>query len=57
VHTVKDLTAPAAAWYFRSTYLWGAVLAAASVIYWREVRTLKRLGVNLRERFSQLPVN
>jgi amino acid transporter len=55
VHTVKDLSAPAAAWYFRSTYLWGLVLAAGSVIYWREMRTLKRQGVNLRERFAQLP--
>ena len=57
VHTVKDLTAPAAAWYFRSTYLWGAVLAAASVVYWREVRALKRRGVDLRERFAQLPLD
>ena len=57
VHTTKDLTAPAAAWYFRSTYLWGAVLTGASVIYWREVRALKRRGVNVRERFAQLPLD
>jgi APA family basic amino acid/polyamine antiporter len=57
VHTLKDLTGPAAAWYFRSTYLWGAVLTAGSVIYWREVRALRRQGVNLHERFAQLPLN
>jgi APA family basic amino acid/polyamine antiporter len=57
VHTLKDLTAPAAAWYFRSTYLWAAVLAAGSVIYWREVRALKQRGVDLRERFAQLPID
>jgi hypothetical protein len=54
---VKDLTAPAAAWYFRSTYLWGVVLAAGSVIYWREVRGLRRQGLDLGERFSQLPLD
>ena len=57
IHTVKDLTAPAAAWYFRSTYLWGVVLSVASVIYWREVRSMVRRGVDLRERFAQLPVD
>jgi APA family basic amino acid/polyamine antiporter len=57
MHTWKDLTGPAAAWYFRSTFLWGAVLALGSVIYWREVRALRRNGVDLRERFAQLPVD
>ena len=33
VHTVKDLTTPAAAWYFRSTWLWAAVMAAGTLIY------------------------
>jgi APA family basic amino acid/polyamine antiporter len=57
MHTWKDLTGPAAAWYFRSTFLWGVVLALGSVIYWREVRALRRSGVDLRERFAQLPVD
>jgi APA family basic amino acid/polyamine antiporter len=55
VHTIKDLTAPAAAWYFRSTWLWALVMAAGSVLYWREVRALRRTGVDLRARFSTLP--
>ena len=57
VHTWKDLSAPAAAWYFRSTYLWLIVLGAASAIYVREVRALRRQGVDLRARFAQLPVD
>jgi amino acid transporter len=57
MHTWKDLTGPAAAWYFRSTYLWVVVLAAGSAIYWREMRALRRSGVDLRERFSQLPID
>jgi APA family basic amino acid/polyamine antiporter len=57
MQTWKDLTGPAPAWYFRSTYLWAAVMAAGSVIYWREVRGLRRRVVNVRERFARLPVD
>jgi len=55
VHTLKDLTVPAAAWYFRSTWLWAAVMAAGTVIYWREVAKLKAAGVDLPARFAALP--
>ena len=55
VHVWKDLTAPAAAWYFRSTPVWGLVMVAGSLIYRREVAALKRSGVSLSERFSVLP--
>ena len=55
VHTIKDLTAPAAAWYFRSTWLWAAVMAAGTIIYAREVTRLKAAGVDLRARFAALP--
>lgn len=57
MQTWKDLTGPAEAWYFRSTFVWGVVLAIGSAIYWREVRALRRNGVDLRERFSRLPVD
>lgn len=57
MHTWRDLTGPAAAWYFRSTYLWGVMLAAASVIYFREVRALRQRGVDVRARFAELPVD
>ena len=55
VHTLKDLTADVAAWYFRSTYLWVAVMAIGTVIYAREVRALRRAGVDLEARFKTLP--
>jgi amino acid transporter len=55
VHTWKDLTGPAAAWYFRSTPVWVAVMAMGSVVYWLQVRGLRRAGVDLRARFAALP--
>jgi len=55
VHTIKDLTAPAAAWYFRSTWLWAAVMAAGTIIYWREVGKLTAANVDVRARFATLP--
>lgn len=55
VHTIKDLTTPAAAWHFRSTWLWATVMAAGTIIYWREVATMKSAGVELRARFAALP--
>src|SRR5262249_30131760 len=36
VHTWRDLAAPVRAWYFRSTPLWAAVMAAGTAIYVRE---------------------
>jgi APA family basic amino acid/polyamine antiporter len=55
IHTWKDLTAPAAAWYFRSTPLWATVMTVASLLYWREVRGLARGGVDVAARFAALP--
>ena len=55
VHTWKDLTAPAAAWYFRSTPVWAMVMALGSLVYWIDVRALRRAGVDLRARFAELP--
>ena len=55
VHTWKDLTGPAAAWYFRSTPVWAVVMAIGSLVYWLEVSGLRRSGVDLRARFAALP--
>jgi amino acid transporter len=55
VHTWKDLTGPAAAWYFRSTPVWVMVMAIGSLVYWLEVGGLRRAGVDLRARFAALP--
>ncbi len=55
VHTWRDLTAPAAAWYFRSTPVWLLVMAVGSFIYFRETQKLRRQGVDLDARFAALP--
>src|SRR5262245_55231043 len=55
VHTWKDLTGPAQAWYFRSTPVWVVVMAIGSLVYWLEVGGLRRAGVDLRARFAALP--
>ena len=57
MHTWRDLTGPATAWYFRSTYLWGVMLSAGSLIYFREVSALRRRGVDVAARFAELPVD
>ena len=56
VHTWKDLTGPAAAWYFRSTPVWAVVMALGSIVYWLEMSALRRTGVDLRARFTALPL-
>jgi amino acid transporter len=55
VHTWKDLTGPAEAWYFRSTPVWAVVMAIGSLVYWLEVGGLRREGIDLRARFAALP--
>lgn len=55
VHTWKDLTGPAAAWYFRSTPVWMVVMALGSIVYRVEVGRLRRAGVDLDARFAALP--
>jgi APA family basic amino acid/polyamine antiporter len=55
VHTWKDLTGPAAAWYFRSTPVWAVVMALGSLVYRLEVNRLRRAGVDFRARFAALP--
>jgi APA family basic amino acid/polyamine antiporter len=55
VHTLKDLTAPVSAWYFRSTPVWLLVMAIGSALYAREVGALRRRGVNVDAIFATLP--
>ncbi len=55
VHTWKDLTGPAAAWYFRSTPVWAVVMALGTIVYLRETRALAASGVDLAARFATLP--
>ncbi len=55
VHTWRDLSGPAAAWYFRSTPVWALVMAAGTLVYLRERAALVRAGVDLDTRFRELP--
>ena len=55
VHVAKDLNASVGAWYFHSTPLWIGVMALASVMFLREWSKLKGSGVNVEERFRELP--
>jgi len=55
VHTGRDLTTPGLPWYLRSTPLWLGVMAVGSAVYWREVRGLRRRGVNVQALFAALP--
>ena len=55
IHVVKDFYADTAAWYFHSTPVWLIVMGLATAIYMRELKKLKREGVDTRALFSQLP--
>ena len=55
VHLWKDFTATASAWYFHSTPVWLIVMAVASAIYLRELRKLRRSGVDVEAIFLKLP--
>jgi amino acid transporter len=55
VHTWKDLTGPAAAWYFRSTPVWALVMALGTVVFLRELARLRASGVDVAARFAELP--
>ena len=55
VHTWKDLSGAAAAWYFRSTPVWLVVMAIGTVVYVREMRVLRASGVDVAARFAALP--
>ena len=55
MQTWKDLSGPAAAWYFRSTQVWLLVMGIGSLIFFREVSALRRRGVNVDAIFATLP--
>ena len=51
----RDIETPVRAWYYRSTPVWLAVMAIATLIYVRERRALVRAGVDVDARFAALP--
>ena len=55
IHTYKDLTAPVAAWYFRSTPVWLLVMTVASAIFGREWRLMRQRGTDPNAIFKTLP--
>jgi len=55
VHVWKDLSAPAAAWYFHPTFVWLIVMALGSMLFLAKLRSLKSAGTNVEELFSNLP--
>jgi amino acid transporter len=55
IHMVKDLQATVDHWYFRSTPVWFLVMAAGSLIYWREFMHLKKTGTDVKALFKKLP--
>jgi len=55
VHVHNDLVAPVSAWYFHATWVWLAVMGAASLVYVREVARLRRGGVDVEALFATLP--
>ncbi len=55
IHIWKDFSAAVDAWYFHSTISWLIVMAIASLIYLREMRNLRKTGVDVDALFSKLP--
>ncbi len=55
VHTIKDLQAEVAAWYFHSTPVWLIVMGLASLIFLWKIRRLKKKGISVVEAFKELP--
>ena len=53
IHIHKDLSHPADAWYFQSTWIWLLVMAVGSVIYLLTTRN----NPNVIEQFKNLPEN
>ncbi len=55
VHTARDLGPSGLPWYLRSTLVWLVVMAVGSAVFWRELRGLRRRGVNVQALFAALP--
>lgn len=55
IHTYKDLTSQASAWYFHSTPIWLLVMALASFIFIFNWKRLKKDNNKLSQLFLELP--
>lgn len=52
---VKDLSTAQPAWYYHSTLVWLFVVAVASLLFFWKWRRLVRSGIDLGQRFRELP--
>ncbi|HEY5826547.1 MAG TPA: amino acid permease [Cyclobacteriaceae bacterium] len=55
IHIMKDLNTSVTAWYFHSTPVWFIVMAIGSIIFFRELRKIKKSGIDVKELFHKLP--
>lgn len=55
VHTWKDLSGDASAWYFRSTPVWFIVMGLGSIIYFSKTQAMKKAGKDISSIFNRLP--
>ncbi len=55
VHTWKDLSGEVDAWYFHSTWTWMVVMGLGSCIFFYQLNRRKKIGVDTKNLFKQLP--
>ncbi len=55
IHTYKDITSNASAWYFHSTPIWLIVMTLASILFAYKWQKLKTKGVDVSNQFKKLP--
>lgn len=55
IHTWKDLSSTAEAWYFHSTPIWLIVMGLASLIFYFKFKELKNKGIDTKSLFEKLP--
>tara|TARA_Y100000385_G_scaffold291590_1_gene370497 strand:+ start:4289 stop:5770 length:1482 start_codon:yes stop_codon:yes gene_type:complete len=55
IHLYKDMNSEVEAWYFHSTWIWGIVMILGSLLYFYQIISLKKQGINIKKLFSELP--
>jgi amino acid transporter len=55
IHVFKDFSSDVSAWYFHSTWVWLIVMGLGSSVFFIRSAALKQAGVDLADRFDQLP--
>lgn len=55
IHTYKDFTSDAGAWYFHSTPIWLIVMTLASLLFYSRWLGFKKANINTKEKFKMLP--